>query len=200
MKYDQIVNKLLQEAYFSSPYEKQTGIKRHVGIALEADKHTQNRKMEKIEAAAEIVNGVLDDHFSQENAATPNNKEFVKLAIGALGSTNFDDKAYQRAFDEPGMEVTPDDMTLADFRKYKALVDQGARRWTEKFKMISPERVRVLTNNVKKWTQDMVARAESQVDGEEDSPVDVETLENQPVAEPKITDYATELLRRKGLA
>ena len=34
MNYDNIVNSILQEAYFSSPYEKATGIKRQVGVTI----------------------------------------------------------------------------------------------------------------------------------------------------------------------
>lgn len=37
MNFDESVDKILKEAYFSSPYEKMTGIKRQVNILPEGD-------------------------------------------------------------------------------------------------------------------------------------------------------------------
>lgn len=191
MNYDRIVQTLLQEAYFSSPAEKATGIKRHVTFN-EADKETQGRKSEKIQAAAEIVIGMLDDHMSKEDAQLPDNKDFVDLALSALSSVNFDDKAYQRAFDDPSMEAVPDQITLSDFRMFKKLVDVGD------YKMLTPERVRVLTKKVEQMTRDLVAKAEAQAKGNEEAPIDLVQIEQEPVT-PQISDYAKELLARKGL-
>ena len=191
MNYDRIVQSLLQEAYFSSPAEKATGIKRHVTFN-EADKETQGRKSEKVQAAAEIVIGVLDEHMSQEDADLPDNKAFVDLALSALSSVNFDDKAYQRAFDDPSMEAVPDQITLSDFRMFKKLVDVG------NYKMLTPERVRVLTKKVEQMTRDLVAKAEAQAKGNEEAPIDLEQIKQEP-ATPQISDYAKELLARKGL-
>lgn len=198
MNYDRIVQSLLQEAYFSSPAEKTTGIKRHVTFN-EADKETQGRKSEKVQAAAEIVIGVLDDHISQipedlpvKDADLPDNKAFVDLALSALSSVNFDDKAYQRAFDDPSMEAVPDQITLSDFRMFKKLVDVGD------YKMLTPERVRVLTKKVEQMTRDLVAKAEAQAKGDEEAPIDLEQIKQEP-AIPQISDYAKELLARKGL-
>ena len=191
MNYDRIVQSLLQEAYFSSPAEKATGIKRHVTFN-EADKDTQDRKGEKIQAAAEIVIGMLDDHMSKEDAQLPDNKDFVDLALSALSSVNFDDKAYQRAFDDPSMEAIPDQITLSDFRMFKKLVDVGD------YKMLTPERVRVLTKKVEQMTRDLVAKAEAQAKGNEEATIDLAQIEQEP-ATPQITDYAKELLARKGL-
>lgn len=57
MNYDKIIDQVLAEAYFSSPYEKATGIKRHVGTPIkEAEedsefRQTKSRKMLAMHAA-----------------------------------------------------------------------------------------------------------------------------------------------------
>lgn len=55
MSFDESIEKILQEAYFSSPYEKATGIKRQVNVQTENDesefRQTKNRKLQAMHLA-----------------------------------------------------------------------------------------------------------------------------------------------------
>ena len=118
MNYDHIVNRYLTEAYFSSPYEKATGIKRQRGVAIEGNKantEDMQRKREKMEAAARIVVQVLVAHF-EAGGDVVNRDLFIDFCLSAISAVNFDDKAYQRAYDDPDMATVPDEITLPDIR------------------------------------------------------------------------------------
>ena len=57
MNYDNIVNQILQEAYFSNPYEKATGIKRQIEAPINEDESefrgTKNRKLSAMHLAVQ---------------------------------------------------------------------------------------------------------------------------------------------------
>lgn len=86
MNFDQSINKLLHEAYFSSPNEKATGMKRHVGI--QEDEHdtefsqTKNRKNDVIELAAMVASELMIDATSQ--GTLPKKGELVDAVITIL--------------------------------------------------------------------------------------------------------------------
>ena len=213
MNYDHIVNRYLTEAYFSSPYEKATGIKRQRGVAIEGNKantEDMERKREKMEAAARIVVQVLVAHF-EAGGDVVGRDLFIDFCLSAISAVNFDDEAYQRAHNDPDQKATPDEITLPDIRYFKTLVD------TEYYKFMTPERFRQVAIKVKKNTEEEVqkaqeqakdqaldidgvegieARAMKQVGQNEHKPIDTQKMMKQP----RVTDYAMELMRKAGKA
>lgn len=112
MSYDDAIDRILQEAYFSSPYEKATGIKRQVETpaaniqedddfdhAREVEqerekssfKQDQDSKSAKAEYAAEIVAGMVEARAEDGNPV--NKKELGEMAFAVL-------RHYQQEGDE----------------------------------------------------------------------------------------------------
>ena len=213
MNYDHIVNRYLTEAYFSSPYEKATGIKRQRGVAIEGNKantEDMERKREKMEAAARIVVQVLVAHF-EAGGDVVGRDLFIDFCLSAISAVNFDDEAYKRAYGDSGVATVPDEITLPDIRYFKTLVDN------EYYKFMTPERFRQVAIKVKKNTEEEVqkaqeqakdqaldidgvegieARAMQQVGQNEHKPIDTQKMMKQP----RVTDYAMELMRKAGKA
>lgn len=104
MNFDQSIEKVLQEAYFSSPYEKATGIKRQVEVQTENDesefRQTKNRKLQAMHLA--VLRALDDWHESGE-------------PMGKAGSDILIDRYLHHLLHEEGAgliagdEVTSDD-------------------------------------------------------------------------------------------
>lgn len=104
MNFDQSIEKVLQEAYFSSPYEKSTGIKRQVEVQTENDesefRQTKNRKLQAMHLA--VLRALDDWHESGE-------------PMGKAGSDILIDRYLHHLLHEEGAgliagdEVTSDD-------------------------------------------------------------------------------------------
>jgi hypothetical protein len=168
MKYDELVNNLLNEAIFNSPYEKLTGVKRQ--IALEADRETQDRKQEKILAAAhitaEIMNEIYESIERDSSVQEPSRDDFIDIAFAALGTAGFDDAALQRAFEDPNMKAIPDQFTLSDFRKYHEALDIVFK--DTQFKFLSPERIRKILKHLEEVVAELMKAKETRPDDPED--------------------------------
>lgn len=108
MSFDESINRVLQEAYFSSPYEKATGIKRQVALQTEDDesefRQTKNRKLQAMHLA---VLRAIDDWYE---AGEPMGKSGADILI---------DRYLHHMMSEDGAglmmgdEVTPDDHNRA---------------------------------------------------------------------------------------
>ena len=85
MNFDESVNKLLHEAYFSSPNEKATGIKRQVN--LEGDSEFRETKNRKIQALIHAADEVISYYEAAKEEGEPlNKKELAELSIQKLAS------------------------------------------------------------------------------------------------------------------
>ena len=200
MKYDQIVDKLLQEAYFSSPYEKATGIKRQVCIRQEAEKVSQDNKSDVVAFAVDYVRGNLEDIKRQGGDIT--RQEFIDLVISGASKGNFDDEMYkQHDHIMPGLSeprAPAEALTLADFKNLYL----GVMELDTEFKFLTSERIR---NIIKKIVSKIEKKMSQEGDAGEADANEIEAIttvepEDGPQESVQISDYAVELLRRKGLA
>lgn len=108
MNFDQSINKVLQEAYFSSPYEKATGIKRQVALQTEDEesefRQTKNRKLQAMHLA---VLRAIEDWYEKGEP------------MGKAGADILIDRYLHHMMAEKGAglmagdEVTPDDHNRA---------------------------------------------------------------------------------------
>lgn len=200
MNYDKIVSQYLTEAYFGSPYEKRNNIKRQVGL-VEADKETQQRKLEKIMAAAEITAEMMNDIFENVNndptVPEPTRDDFISIAFAALGTAGFDDQALQRAFNDPNMQAIGDEFTLADFRKYNEALSIVFKDTPYKF--LTPERIRRILKDLEATVAELIKTKEAEDQRQAEMEREPEPTHPRPDGMPHITDYAKELLARKGL-
>ena len=200
MKYDQIVEKLLQEAYFSSPYEKATGIKRQVCIRQEAEKVSQDIKQDVVSFAIDYVRGNLEDIKQQGGSIT--RQEFIDLVISGASKGNFDDEMYQQhdhimpGFNEP--RAPAEALTLADFKNLYL----GVMELDTEFKFLTSERIRNIIKKIVSKIEKRMAKGgeEQEVDANEIEAITTIEPSDEPQEPIQITDYAVELLRRKGLA
>ena len=70
MNYDTAIDRILQEAYFSSPYEKATGIKRQVGEALDPSREAHPHDIGRgTEHEPEPIFNEPDDAELEDNSA-----------------------------------------------------------------------------------------------------------------------------------
>lgn len=219
MNYEQLVQQFLAEAYFSSPYEKSTGIKRQrvessmsmdqfkdieqqytVDPTTSAHKQTQDRISGVIERAAqetaEVFQMAIDSGFVAKNT----DREVAKrLAIQAFRSADEDIPDDLVVTPDPdskrGLKVdhegTVDNWSLPHFRK---LLKRVGELTTGKGPM-SPERVRNIilqtVNEIKKTLAEREAASTR-----DKQPVE----EPQPTGMPQPSDYAMQLMRKAGRA
>ena len=199
MKYDKIVDSLLREAYFSSPHEKATGIKRHITFANEAEKVSQDNKSDVVNFAIEYVRGNLQDIQDQEGSIT--RQEFIDLVISGAMRANFDDEMYQSndhtmpGFAEP--RAPGESLTLADFKNLYL----GTLSLDTEFKFLTSERIRHIIKKIVAEVERRMAEKgpDAEADAHEIEAVTTISPEDEPNAPIQLTDYAKELLARKGL-
>ena len=198
MNYDELVNLYLTEAYFSNPFEKANGIKKQVAIATEADRETQDRKKEKIMAAAEITAEIMNEIYQNigddPHSPEPSRDDFIRIAFAALGTAGFDDQALQRAFDDPDMKAVADEFTLADFRKYHQALELVFKDTPYKF--LTPERIRRILKDLEAHVAELIKQKELQ-DAQPEEPEEIPQRSN---GMPAPTDYAMQLMRKAGKA
>lgn len=127
MNFDESINNLLHEAYFSSPNEKATGVKRHVGLQEDESEtefsQTKNRKNDVIELAAMVASELMLDATRQ--GSLPKKGELVDAVITILHNY-----AQKNA-------MAGDEFTLDDWKNYLGkIADQTGKA------PVSAERVR----------------------------------------------------------
>lgn len=127
MNFDESINKMLHEAYFSSPNEKATGVKRHVGLQEDESEtefsQTKNRKNDVIELAAMVASELMLDATRQ--GSLPKKGELVDAVITILHNY-----AQKNA-------MAGDEFTLDDWKNYLGkIADQTGKA------PVSAERVR----------------------------------------------------------
>jgi len=130
MNFDESINKLLHEAYFSSPHEKATGIKRHVGIQEDEGSEfsqTKERKNDVIELSAMVASELMNDAMqSTDGASMPKKGELVDAVITILH--NYAQKN----------TMAGDEFTLDDWKNYLTRISE----LTSEKAPVSAERVR----------------------------------------------------------
>lgn len=103
MSFDESIEKVLQEAYFSNPYEKATGIKRQVEVQTENDesefRETKNRKLQAMHLA--VVRALEDWHESGE-------------PMGKAGADILIDRYLHHLLHEKGAGLIPGDEVTSD--------------------------------------------------------------------------------------
>lgn len=198
MNYDNLVNQYLTEAYFNSPFEKVNGIKRQITITTEADRETQDRKKEKIMAAAEITAEIMNEIYQNigddPHAPEPTRDDFIRIAFAALGTAGFDDQALQRAFDDPDMKAVADEFTLADFRKYHQALEIVFK--DTPFKFLTPERIRRILKDLETHVAELIKQKELH----DAQPEEPEEIPQRNIGMPVPTDYAMQLMKKAGKA
>ena len=151
MNFDESVDKILKEAYFSSPYEKMTGIKRQVNILPEGDgsefRETKNRKLQAMEQAAERELVQWDD--ADEAGRPMSKKELADLSIRELAQLEG--------------RMAGDEYNLDDIKRYFEAI--GA--FTTGKPPMSAERYRNIEKQAKAKVGDLVKKAEVEGDPEE---------------------------------
>lgn len=216
MTYEQLVHQFLTEAYFSSPYEKATGIKRQrneASISMNqfkdmekqyaadpsssAHKQTQARINGVIERAAQetaevfqmsIDNGFVEKHTDRDVAK--------RLAGQAFRSANEDIPDDLIVTPDPdskrGLKVdregTVDSWSLPHFRK---LMNRVGELTTGKGPM-SAERIRNIIHQTVNEIKKLLAQKEKNAEPAE--PID----DPAPTSVPQPTDYAMQLMRKAG--
>jgi hypothetical protein len=127
MNFDESINKMLHEAYFSSPNEKATGVKRHVGLQEGESEsefsQTKNRKNDVIDLAAMVASELMLDATRQ--GSLPKKGELVDAVITILHNY-----AQKNA-------MAGDEFTLDDWKNYLSkIADQTGKA------PVSAERIR----------------------------------------------------------
>jgi hypothetical protein len=112
MNYDMIVNKLLTEAYFSSPYEKKTGIKRHMNFEGNSESEFKDKK-NRIKNAQHLA--VLQALEAWDEAGSP---------MGRTGGGFLVDKYMHFMLNDPETGILPGD-ELTDADHIRALLALG---------------------------------------------------------------------------
>lgn len=128
MNFDETINKMLHEAYFNSPHEKATGVKRQVGLAQEDESgtefgQTKDRKNDVIELAAMVASELMNDAMQQ--GTMPKKGELVDAVITILH--NYAQKNTMEG----------DEFTLDDWKNYLTRIGNLAGKAP-----VSAERVR----------------------------------------------------------
>ena len=159
MNFDESVDKILKEAYFSSPYEKMTGIKRQVNILPEGDgsefRETKDRKkLALIHAADEVI---ANWEATNEDGTPMGKKELAEFTIQKLA--------------ELESRMIGDEYNLDDMKNYFNAVG----KFTTGKPPMSAERYRNIEKQAKKKMFDLIKKAEAEGDPEEhqDEPVRV---------------------------
>ena len=128
MNFDDTINKMLHEAYFNSPHERATGVKRQVGLAQEDESgtefgQTKERKNDVIELAALVASELMNDAMQQ--GTMPKKGELVDAVITILH--NYAQKN----------TMAGDEFTLDDWKNYLTQIGNLAGKAP-----VSAERVR----------------------------------------------------------
>ena len=85
MTFDDSINKILQEAYFNSPYEKATGIKRQVAVQQEDESEFRETKDRKKKALIHAADEVISYWESANEEGEPlSKKELAEWSIQKL--------------------------------------------------------------------------------------------------------------------
>ena len=157
MNYDKAVERILQEAYFSGPHEKTSGIKRHVTFESGTEfGETSKRKETAMEFASDMAVDFLGEYdadaWQQENpdhnGGDPSKSEKIDGVIGLIGV----------AMNRFGMDG--DEFTTADWNKYFKLISNK----THGKPPVSAERIRNVLNGAMKKIQ---AKIQTKDDGGE---------------------------------
>ena len=128
MNFDKTINKILHEAYFNSPHEKASGVKRQVGLAQEDESgtefsQTKDRKNDIIELAATVASELMIDATSQ--GTLPKKGELVDAVVTILHNY-----AQKNA-------MAGDEFTLDDWKNYLTQIGNMAGKAP-----VSTERIR----------------------------------------------------------
>jgi len=177
MSFDDAIDKILKEAYFSSPYEKMTGIKRQVNIQQEDDdssefRETKNRKtLALIHAADEVIS-----YWSaaQEEGEPLSKKEFSEWSIQKLA--------------ELEERMPGDEYNLDDMKKYFNAIG----KYTTGKAPMTAERYRNIEKQAKKKMHDLIKKAETEGDPEQHA--------DEPARVAPDPDKLTGFARAKALA
>lgn len=164
MKFDESVNNILHEAYFSSPHEKATGIKRQVNVQHEEDdssefSQTKNRKNDVIELASMVAGELMNDAMQQ--GTMPKKGELVDAVITILH--NYAQKN----------TMAGDEFTLDDWKNYLTRIGQIAGKAP-----VSAERVR-----------NVLQQAMLQMKAKLGGPSIRQSAEKEPFEDPKSDKY-----------
>lgn len=173
MNFDEHVNKILTEAYFSSPNEKMTGIKRQVNLEGDSEfRETKNRKVQALIHAADEVISYYE--AAREEGEPLNKKELAELSIQKLASLE--------------ERMVGDEYNLDDMKNYFNAIG----KYTTGKPPMSAERYRNIEKQAKRKMHDLVKKAETEGD-----PQDVEENPERVAPDPdKLTGFA----RAKALA
>lgn len=84
MTFDENINKILHEAYFSSPYEKATGMKSQVNLQEDESEFSEltSRKTDTLTLAAHVAAGIYEESLKETGRV--NKKEFANATIEIL--------------------------------------------------------------------------------------------------------------------
>ena len=172
MTFDEHINNILQEAYFSSPNEKMTGIKRHITTEGDSEfRETKNRKIQALIHAADTVISYYE--AAQEEGEPMNKKELAEFSIQKLADLE--------------ERMVGDEYTLDDIKNYFEVIG----KFTTGKPPMSAERYRNIEKQALNKTQDLMNKAETEGDPEQQD--DPERVAPDP---DKLTGFA----RAKALA
>ena len=173
MNFDDHINKILQEAYFSNPYEKATGVKRQVNLEGESEfRETKNRKIKALIHAADEVISYYE--AAKEEGEPLSKKELAELTI---------QKIAQLEERMPGDEYNLDDM-----KNYFNAIG----KYTTGKPPMSAERYRNIEKQAKRKMQDLIKKAETEGDPQDE----IDNPERVAPDPDKLTGFA----RAKALA
>ena len=174
MNFNDSVNKILHEAYFSSPFEKATNTKRQVNIQendSEFRETKDRKKLAMIHAADSVISYWL---ASQEEGEPLGKKELAELSIQKLA--------------ELESRMPGDEYNLDDMKKYFNAIG----KFTTGKAPMTAERYRNIEMQAKKKMHELIKKAET-----EGEPQDVEPDPQRVAPDPdKLTGFA----RAKALA
>ena len=177
MAFDDSINKILTEAYFSSPYEKMTGVKKQVNIQEdESDSEFKELTMRKRNTLVLAADDVIS-HFeaAAEEGEPMNKKELGEYTIQKLADL------------EQRMEG--DEYTLHDISAYFKMI--GAHTGMVP---MTAERYRNIEKQAKRKMYDLVKKAE-----EEGEPSQEEEPERVAPDPDKLTGFARAKALSQGI-
>lgn len=178
MTFDDNINKILQEAYFNSPYEKATGIKRQVAIQQEDEsefRETKDRKTKTLIFAADAVISYYE--ASVEEGEPMNKKELAEFSIQKLAE--LEDR------------MQGDEYNLDDMNNYFKAIG----KFTTGKAPMTAERYRNIEKQAKKKMYELVKKAETEGPAQDD-----QDTEEQPAKVAPNPDKLSGFAKAKALA
>lgn len=147
MTFDDSINKILQEAYFSSPYEKATGIKRQVAIQQEDESEFRETKNRKKTALIHAADDVISYYEAAKEEGEPlSKKELAEWSIQKLA--------------ELEERMPGDEYNLDDMKNYFNAIG----KYTTGKPPMSAERYRNIEKQAKKKMSELIKKAETEGD------------------------------------